>query len=398
MTKRHIYLVKKICPWMIEEISYMARYADFTLLLLRKPSQDYLSSLSKIREQGVEIAVNPKSVKDSGYRILLVLMYLMKHISKLYPLHNAVIALDAAWMFIRLDPKWLSSPLSIHAQFATQASIVADLIKSYKKRNAEFFFTFHAYDIYFRNKWFSYLLNRAVKAFSISEYNITYIADNYRGADTSKIVLSRLGAAPVDHPGQRSFGRDGRMVFGTLSWLVEKKGIQYLLPAVMELRKKQRKCKFVIAGDGPFKEYIVSFIKDNQLEDWVEYIGKVFGDDKEKFYSGIDVFILPCINTGSDMDGIPVVLMEAVARGIPIISTNISGIPEICVDMDNGLLIQEKSVTEIVASVEHILDHPEQLPAFSSSSIRISQMYNIDANTQKKAQVLSWLSKDGDGE
>ena len=91
----------------------------------------------------------------------------------------------------------------------------------------------------------------------------------------------------------------------------------------------------------------------------------------------------------NDMDGIPVVLMEAVSYGIPIISTNISGIPEICINDYNGILIEEKSSTQIVEAIIKLYSE-NKLVVMSKNALKIYEEYNLIKNTKSKIELINW--------
>src|SRR5690606_33187949 len=110
-----------------------------------------------------------------------------------------VVGIKSIWWLIKTDDIYLSKPVSIHAQFATQPALIAMLLKEYHRHTKiDYFFTFHAYDIFFHNKWFTKLVNNSKKCFSISDYNIKYVLQKYKGLDTSKIEISRLGAFSIE--------------------------------------------------------------------------------------------------------------------------------------------------------------------------------------------------------
>lgn len=93
----------------------------------------------------------------------------------------------------------------------------------------------------------------------------------------------------------------------------------------------------------------------------------------------------------NDLDGIPVVLMEAISYGLPIISTNISGIPEICINNYNGLLINEKSVNDIIQAIVFLYKEKATWLYYSSNSLLLNWKYDIVFNSQTKVKKLSWL-------
>jgi len=83
--------------------------------------------------------------------------------------------------------------------------------------------------------------------------------------------------------------------------------------------------------------------------------------------------------------------MEAIAYGLPLISTEVSGIPEICVNDFNGFLIKEKNTEEIIQSILYLSNKNEKIELFSLNSIKLSQQFDIQENSKKKLIDLNWI-------
>jgi glycosyltransferase involved in cell wall biosynthesis len=92
------------------------------------------------------------------------------------------------------------------------------------------------------------------------------------------------------------------------------------------------------------------------------------------------------------MDGIPVVLMESISYGKPIISTDVSGIPEICIDNYDGKLIREKNVEEIVKAVEELsLDEKLRADLANNALDFAGKEYDLEKNSERKLQMMKWI-------
>jgi colanic acid/amylovoran biosynthesis glycosyltransferase len=384
------YIIKTLSPWMIDELLAFSEITNFTIVFLRKQDDFYLESLRLLESKGIEVYFKPASANKLLLKIWISLKFLFNNFSKFDFRYNGVIGIKSIYWFCKLDVSKFTQKSKIHAQFATQASIVSLLIKLYYNNRCEYSFTFHAYDIYFPNKWFKLLVDNCKNAFSISDYNINFVKEKFH--ESSKIILSRLGVfIPKKNIAMSNFNTaDKFFILGLMSWFVEKKGIDYLLKAMLMLKKEgYNEIKLMIAGDGPLKERYSTFVQKNNLNDSVELIGKFKGEQKRDFYNSIDAFILPSITLKNDQDGIPVVLMEAISYGLPIISTNISGIPEICINNFNGILIKEKDVNAIKQSIL-ILKNTELRKKYALNSLKVSREYDIDENSVSKIKALGW--------
>jgi glycosyltransferase involved in cell wall biosynthesis len=290
-----------------------------------------------------------------------------------------------------MDLSLFSEDSNIHSQFATQAPIVAILIKKFYGNKPKVSFTFHAYDIYFKNLWFPFLVRESIGAFSISEYNVKYVKDHF--GTEEKILLSRLGVFRRS-PSQRSAsGPRGNKIFtlGLLSWFTEKKGIKYLLEALKMLEEEgEVKVRLLLAGDGPMRESLIAYVEDNNLKGTVEFVGIVNKNEKPDFFNQIDAFVMPSIRLKNDQDGIPVVIMEALDFGLPIISTRVSGIPEICKDEFNGKLLPQRNSKALARAISEMASDPEGREKYGRNSLILSEEYDIVKNSNRKMQAIGW--------
>jgi len=133
---------------------------------------------------------------------------------------------------------------------------------------------------------------------------------------------------------------------GSLGRLVEKKGIKTLIEAGQFLKERAFEFTIEIAGDGPMRSELEKQAMESGLENNVRFIGAISHSDVAAWMKTLDVFAMPCQkDSNGDMDGIPVVLMEAMNIGIPVVSTWISGIPELIQHNQTGLMSKPGDVS-----------------------------------------------------
>lgn len=376
---------------MIDELVNFSKQVSFDLILLREYDAFYNASIDLLKSNDVKIYIQPRSMRGFAKKLLISFKLLLSNFSWLKFNYNTVIVFKSIWYFLWLDVSKFSDISNIHAQFATQASLVSLLIKKYYKNSPRYSFTYHAYDIYFENKWLHILVHNCFKCFSISKYNTSYLKERYL-IDSPKVVLSRLGVEPPIEANSPQVKADKKkLTLGLMSWFVEKKGIIYLLQAMRTLKEQEyHSIKLILAGDGPLKYELLAFIDENDLKDCVQYIGVLDDKSKDDFFRSIDTFVLPCISLKNDQDGIPVVLMEAISFGLPIISTRVSGVPEICINEYNGFLIEERDSQALVASILKLLKNYDLRIEFSQNALKKSKDYNIYENSKAKLKQLCW--------
>ncbi len=141
---------------------------------------------------------------------------------------------------------------------------------------------------------------------------------------------------------------------------VPKKGFPVLLHALHELRQQGLQFHCRIVGSGPMKDELLQLLSTLQMRDCVELLAPMPQEKLLEHYRAADLFALACeVQEDGDRDGIPNVLVEAMAMGIPVVSTAISGIPELVEEGVNGFLVPEKNSEALAAAMSKLLRRPE---------------------------------------
>jgi len=143
--------------------------------------------------------------------------------------------------------------------------------------------------------------------------------------------------------------------------LVEKKGFEYLVRAVAILKARGLSPRCVIVGEGPDKVKLRALIKRLEVENEVELKGPVPNDQLATlFLKPQNILVAPSVYArDGERDGIPTVLLEAMLCGLPVISTNVSGIPELINHGDNGILVPERDDNALADAMGQLLQYPD---------------------------------------
>lgn len=139
-----------------------------------------------------------------------------------------------------------------------------------------------------------------------------------------------------------------------LSRLVPEKGIYELLEAVERLSARFNDLKIEIVGDGPERQAIEDWVRSRKLDGRVRMRGYLRGQEKAKAFAGAGIFVLPTRHG----EGCPVTLLEAMAAGLPVITTPVGGIPDVFRDGVNGFLLRDRHPDTIAESIDELLRNP----------------------------------------
>ena len=171
----------------------------------------------------------------------------------------------------------------------------------------------------------------------------------YHGLDTRAFTPPAQRPAPQDVPLIVAVGR-----------FVEKKGFVYLIEACALLQRKGIPFRCLIIGEhGDQYERVQALISTHGLEEVVELHEPVPQERLRAIYARATLFALPCHVTASgDRDGIPNVVAEAMAMGLPVVCTRVSGIPEIVEHHVSGWLIPERDVESLAGALQTLLGDP----------------------------------------
>jgi colanic acid/amylovoran biosynthesis glycosyltransferase len=181
------------------------------------------------------------------------------------------------------------------------------------------------------------------------------------GCDPKKVLVHRMGIDLSSFkfiPRQQS--NSDQVYLISVSRLTEKKGLEYSIRAVAALIKNGRKIEYTIVGDGTLRDELQQLIQALDVCDSIKLLGWKQKTEVIELLKTSDIFLLPSITSRSgNQEGIPVALMEAMAMGLPVISTFHSGIPELVEHNISGFLVTERDVKGLAAKLDDLITHPE---------------------------------------
>ncbi len=196
------------------------------------------------------------------------------------------------------------------------------------------------------------------------------------GVDTAKFTPSNSHAVP-DSPGPLRLLTVGRMH--------PIKGYDMLLRALADLVRAGMDVRLTMVGDGPMLAHLQSLADSLDLRDRVEFTGPVAQEALSGYLDQADAMVV-----SSFMEGVPVVLMEAMACGLAVVATRVGGIPELVEDAKSGLLIDPGSTEALVAAIQAFADDPERRRSMGEAGRRtVVARYDIERTASEMVELFA---------
>lgn len=266
-------------------------------------------------------------------------------------------------------------PQLLHAPWATCPSTVAWFLSRLLDR--PYSFTSRAHDIFVEDHMMARKLESAALAVTITRHNVRFMERwmPYPGATPVHVIHSSL------NPSELPFVRIGRHPHKLLAVgrLVPMKGFDVLLTALSELRSRGVDFTCTIIGEGPERPRLERMSRSLRLQNLVEFPGAMAQRDVLRHMTDSTLMVLPCVVTPhGQSDGIPNVLMESMAVGLPVVSTRISGIPELIEDGVNGRLVPARDAKALADAVQALLSDPAERQSFAQAGRRtVESDFNV---------------------
>ncbi len=264
----------------------------------------------------------------------------------------------------------------IHSQWAQSCASIG--MHGAWLLDVPFSFTGHAVDLFRERAALCDKIRRAEFIVCISGFHRDFYLQNGACEEQLFIAYCGIDIGQFAYKGKEQIATPPHII--SVGRLVEKKGFEYLIDACGLLRERDRELHCTIAGDGPLEEVLRKRVEERQLGDIVTVTGKkILQEELADFmYSG-DVFAQPCVwSKDNDVDGTPRTLMEAMACGVPSVSTRLAGIPDIIEHGKSGLLVEPNSVEELADAIQDIIESPELARSLSlGGRERIEQRFKL---------------------
>jgi colanic acid/amylovoran biosynthesis glycosyltransferase len=284
----------------------------------------------------------------------------------------------------------------IHAHYATHPTLAAWVI--HILTGIPYSLTAHAHDIYVNRTMLAPKIRDATFVAAISKFNRQFLARHLGDWILPKTYIIHCGIQPERYQSAQKTITD-RFELVSIGSLQPYKGQRYLIEACAHLRQQGQNFRCRIIGGGELFTDLQRQIDENQLNDFVILTGPQPQDKVAEILSEADCYVQPSIITPSGkMEGIPVALMEALAVGLPVIATDISGISELIQPGKTGWLTPEKDSLALANAVLELKSQPaEAQKRAQAGKMLVYEEFDLRKNSALLVSLFSLTSSAGRG-
>ncbi|WP_346924274.1 glycosyltransferase [Rothia sp. (in: high G+C Gram-positive bacteria)] len=277
----------------------------------------------------------------------------------------------------------------LHAHFASLAGRMAWVAS--KLTGIPYTVTTHAKDIFHESVnpiWLRRICGDAAQVLAISMFNEGYLQKVLTGTGANIVLLynalelSRFEYVKPSLP-------TGTLRIAAVGRFVPKKGFSELLDAVAILAERGVDFSLTLGGDGELDEQLRQKVEQLGLTQQVTMPGPLTQAEVRQLLRSSHVFVAPCVPAGDgNMDGLPTVVLEAMACGVPVVTTSVTGLPEVIRNGETGLLLEPGDVPALADALASIAYGDVDTPALAEAARQLIEQ-NFDSNFQ--AQRLNTL-------
>jgi colanic acid/amylovoran biosynthesis glycosyltransferase len=263
-----------------------------------------------------------------------------------------------------------------HGYFSSWVAMVAA-----RMLDIPFSMTLHGSDVLLHSAFLAIKLRECAFCFTVSDFNRRYILRRFPETDAAKVRVQRLGVE-VSPAMQTPLGTTGRdPVLLAIGRLHPVKNHTFLLQACYLLRECGVRVRCLIVGEGPERHKLEMLIRQLGISNVVSLVGHVRHDKIGAYYELADLVVLT-----SHSEGIPLVLMEAMARGKVVLAPHITGISELVIDGETGFLFTPGQLDEFIWRVQQILSALDRLgPVQRAARRHVQENFERAANLERFA-------------
>ncbi len=275
----------------------------------------------------------------------------------------------------------------LHSQWASYSTTVALVV--HWLFDVPFSFTAHAYDIYLVPRLLGVKVREAEFAVTCARINARFLQTLAGGEGKGRVIVNYHGTSLERFkPVERTQDAEDLPTIVTCGRLEPYKGHHVMLRACAAL---DRPVRCVIVGEGPQRRRLEELADELGISERVEFTGPVPQARLAEIYGAADLFVLASVvlEGSGKRDVIPNVLAEAMAMGVPVVSTDISGIAELVVNGTSGRLVAPNDVAALAGAIAELLDDEQCRKALAAGGrARVADIFDRDVNIEELAELF----------
>jgi colanic acid/amylovoran biosynthesis glycosyltransferase len=369
----------------VREVEAMhGRGLEFPVFSIRKPAgepvQDYFSDIGPIYflpEKFDTVLASDTNFRRSARRALESLRALWgceEQKRRIY---------EALWLGPMLREAGIRH---IHVHFAGSAARTAFWLK--RLFGVEYSITAHANDI-FRDEppeRLAQMFRAAVVVVTVSEFSLRYLRTKYPSHDEKFCRV--FNGIEVDRFQTSSFP-DGRPLILSVGRYIPKKGFCTLVEACSRLEGKDFECQII--GNGPLEESLKEQAALLGVDQRVSITGPKAEGEIKRLFERSRMFVLSCTRAEDGaMDNLPTVIMEAMAAGLPVVSTDVAAVSEMIADQETGFIVPERDSGALAQKMACLLENPELARAMGMRAReRCRDLFDLDRTSAALCEILT---------
>lgn len=280
----------------------------------------------------------------------------------------------------------------IHAHFVSHPAAAAFII--HRLTGIPYSFTAHGSDLHRDRHMLSEKVAESAFAITISNFNKEVIVDECGEAARERVLVLRCGVdTTLFRPStlhSAAFTPDRPFYILCIGTLHEVKGQTYLIEAVRRLHEQgiPVSCNFI--GDGPDQAALEQQVEAAGLRSVVHFLGRKTHDEVAETLQHADVVVAPSVpSSDGRKEGIPIVLMEAMGSGVPVIASDLSGIPELVINHQSGLLVPPGDAPGLAAALERLaVDAELRQQLGAGGRVRVLDEFDLHKNAAQLVRLF----------
>ena len=276
---------------------------------------------------------------------------------------------------------------AMHAHFGSSAARVANFVTM--MTGTPYSFTAHAKDIYHQDvkpRSLTKKISAARYVVTVSQYNKRYLEEMIGNTPSDiRVLYNGIDLERFKPLADRPTRKRHLLAVGRL---VEKKGFDVLIKACAILKADGIDFTCDIVGKGGLHDALSAQIKEQDVGDRVKLVGALPQEQVLDAYHEAEMFVLPCvIAQDGNRDGLPTVLLEAMATGLPVVTTTVTGNVEIVEDGKNGLLAPPNNAEALADAIHYLLEDNERRERIGKAArATVCEKFDVTKNVNTLAQ------------